>query len=382
MTPLAPSNVAADWLTLSFLPGLGCTLINRLVECLGSPGAVLAAKGELGMIDGVGPRLQALLRDSGQVSQARQRATLELKRIEQVKGKLLTPDTFPPLLRAIADNPALLWCRGDDQWLHRPAVAVIGSRAASDYGRRSAAALAAGLAEAGYAVISGAAYGIDAAAHRGALNAGGGTIAVLGCGVDVVYPRTHAELYTDIIAGGLLLSEYPLGTTPEGFRFPARNRIISGLAQGVVVVEATEHSGSLITARLALDQGREVFAVPGRIDSPKSAGTHRLIQQGAHLVHTVADIHEHLSWSGSLRAMPVRPSPAAVPITDLERQVLDSLDSYPRDIDTIVRQTGLCLVDLHGLLLQLELKGLVRQLPGQQFERVGGDREATSPSPQ
>lgn len=382
MTPLAPSNAAADWLTLSFLPGLGCTLINRLVEHLGSPGAVLAAKGELGMIDGVGPRLQALLRDPGQVSQARQRATLELKRIEQIKGKLLTPETFPPLLRAIADSPALLWCRGDDQWLHRPAVAVIGSRAASDYGRRSGAALAAGLAEAGYAIISGAAYGIDAAAHRGALRAGGGTVAVLGCGVNVVYPRTHADLYADILAGGLLLSEYPLGTTPEGFRFPARNRIISGLAQGVVVVEATEHSGSLITARLALDQGREVFAVPGRIDSPKSAGTHRLIQQGAHLVHTVADILDHLSWSGSLQAMPVRPSSAVAPITDLERQVLDSLDSYPRDIDTIVRLTEFSLVDLHGLLLQLELKGLVRQLAGQQFERVGDGGNATSPAPQ
>jgi DNA processing protein len=164
-------------------------------------------------------------------------------------------------------------------------------------GRRIGTSLAAQLAALGITIVSGAAYGIDAAAHRGALAAGGGTVAVLGCGIDVVYPRAHADLFREIIDGGLLLSEYPLGTRPEGFRFPERNRIISGLVKGVVVVEATEKSGSLITARLGLDQGREVFAVPGRIDSPKSAGTHRLIQQGAHLVHTVADILEGLSWA-------------------------------------------------------------------------------------
>lgn len=379
---MAPPIDAEDWLTLSFLPGLGCTLINRLVERLGTPGAVLQVKGRLDKIGGVGPHLQTVLRDPRQVDQARQRAVHELKRIEQIGGHLLTPDTFPPALSTIADSPVLLWCRGDGQWLHRPAVAVIGSRAASDYGRRSGAALAAALVEAGYVVVSGAAYGIDAAAHRGALHAGGGTIAVLGCGVDVVYPRTHTDLYRDILASGLLLSEYPLGTPPEGFRFPARNRIISGLALGVVVVEATEQSGSLITARLALDQGREVFAVPGRIDSPKSAGTHRLIQQGAHLVHTAADILDHLSWSGNPRDVAVRPPSAAAPVSDGERQVLDSLDTYPRDIDTLVRLSGLSLVELHGLLLQLELKGMVRQLPGQQFELVGNDdRNPVSPSP-
>jgi DNA processing protein len=250
-------------------------------------------------------------------------------------------------------------------------VAVIGSRAASDYGRRVAAMLAGELAGQGLTVVSGAAYGIDAAAHRGALAAGGRTAAVLGCGVDVAYPRTHADLLREIAGQGVLLSEYPLGTRPEGFRFPARNRIISGLVQGVVVVEATEKSGSLITARLALDQGREVFAVPGRIDSPKSAGTHRLIQQGARLVQTVQDIFDELSWENRLAAP--APAQAALPGPALDPgalSLLDNLDTYARDIDTLVRRTGLPVGEIHALLLQLELCGLVRQLPGKLYERV------------
>jgi DNA processing protein len=235
--------------------------------------------------------------------------------------------------------------------------------------------LAAELTAMGITIVSGAAYGIDAAAHRGALQAGGGTAAVLGCGVDVVYPRSHAGLYREILDNGVLLSEYPLGTSPEGFHFPARNRIISGLVKGVVVVEATEKSGSLITARLALDQGREVFAVPGRIDSPKSAGTHKLIQQGAHLVQTVADIIEGLSWGSGCPLLPQKSEKMAgiLFVTPQERQLLECLDVYPRDIDTIGRMTEFAIVEIHTLLLQLELKGLIRQLPGQQYERLAFD---------
>jgi DNA processing protein len=341
---------------------------------LGTPGAVLRDEAGVKGIPGVGPRLIDLLRDAGLVAAARQRALAELKRLDRINVVLLTPasSVFPESLRAIPDSPVLLYCRGALDWLDQPAVAVIGARTATDYGRRIAEGLAAELVALGITIVSGAAYGIDAAAHRGALTAGGGTVAVLGCGIDVVYPRSHVDLFRDIVNSGLLLSEYPLGTQPEGFRFPARNRIISGLVKGVVVVEATEKSGSLITARLALDQGREVFAVPGRIDSPKSAGTHRLIQQGAHLVHTVADIVEGLSWSkvevcaGCSRAKPGETGT----ITAHEQLVLDSLDTYPRDIDTIVRLSGLALIEIHGLLLQLELHGLIRQLPGQQYERV------------
>jgi DNA processing protein len=368
---------AEDWLTLTFLPGLGCSLINRLVQEAGSAAAVLRRGALPKNIPGIGPRIFELLADGNQVAAARKRAQLELDQLAGLDISLLTLDSaqYPDSLRSIPDSPVLLYCRGGLQWLERPAVAIIGSRAATEYGRRVSALLAAELVAAGLTVVSGAAYGIDAAAHRGALQAGGGTVAVLGCGVDVVYPRSHAGLFREMVDCGVLVSEYPLGAPPEGFRFPARNRIISGLVKGVVVVEATEKSGSLITARLALDQGREVFAVPGRIDSPKSVGTHRLLQQGAHLVQTVEDILEGLSWAGSAfgPGRQQREMDPTLPVTPQERLLLDHLDTYPRDIDTIVRMTDFAIVELHGLLLQLELKGLVRQLPGQQYERLASD---------
>jgi len=363
---------AEDWLTLSFLPGLGCTLIHRLVQETGTPGAVLRQGGRLGKLPGIGPHLVAVLTDGTQLASARQRARRELDQLVRLHVSLLSASSplYPDALRSIPDSPVLLYCRGDLSCLDRPAVAIIGARTATEYGRRVGSMLAAELAAAGITIVSGAAYGIDAAAHRGALQRGGGTVAVLGGGIDVIYPRSHAGLFRDISDNGLLLSEYPVGTSPEGFRFPARNRIISGLASGVVVVEATEKSGSLITARLALDQGREVFAVPGRVDSPKSAGTHRLIQQGAHLVHTVADIFEGLCWGGC----PLLPQQEKARVAELvsarEQQLLASLEAYACDIDTIVRTTGFALVEIHTLLLQLELKGLVRQLPGQLYERL------------
>lgn len=366
---------AEDWLTLSFLPGLGCNLINRLVQEVGTPGAVLRAGPLVKKIPGVGPRVFDLLTDGHQLATARLRAQRELDQLAALNVSLLSLSSaeYPDSLRSIPDSPVLLYCSGNLDWLTRPAVAIIGARTATEYGRRISTMLAAELAAMGITIVSGAAYGIDAAAHRGALQAGGGTAAVLGCGVDVVYPRSHAGLFREIIDNGALLSEYPVGTPPEGFHFPARNRIISGLVKGVVVVEATEKSGSLITARLALDQGREVFAVPGRIDSPKSAGTHRLIQQGAHLVHTVADIIEGLSWgSGSpiLAQKSEKMTGVLLSVTPQERQLLECLDVYPRDIDTICRMTEFAIVEIHTLLLHLELKGLVRQLPGQQYERL------------
>lgn len=365
---------AEDWLTLSFLPGLGCNLINRLVREKGSAGAVLRKGALLKNIPGIGPGMGALLTDSKQLATARQRAQRELDRLAELNISLVpfNSSQYPAPLRSIPDSPALLYFCGGLQGLERPAVAIIGARTATEYGRRISAMLAADLVTAGMVVVSGGAYGIDAAAHRGALQAGGETIAVLGCGVDRVYPRSHAGLFREIIDHGALVSEYPLGTPPEGFRFPARNRIISGLVKGVVVVEATEKSGSLITARLALDQGREVFAVPGRIDSPKSVGTHRLLQQGAHLVQTAEDILEGLSWTNGMFGADRKPergdgSPALPP---REQLLLDHLDAYPRDIDSIVRNTDFTIVELHSLLLQLELKGLVRQLSGQQYERL------------
>lgn len=365
---------AESWLTLSFLPGLGCNLIRSLVDRMGTPSAVLqsGARAEKN-IPGIGRRTAALLGDHNLVAAARQRAQRELEQLKKLDVCLLFRESpgFPEALCSISDSPILLYCRGALSWLSHPAVAIIGSRTATDYGQRVASLFATELASQGITIVSGAAYGIDAAAHRGALQAGGGTVAVLGCGIDVAYPRSHAALLREIAGNGLLLTEYPVGTPPEGFRFPARNRLISGLVQGVVVVEATEKSGSLITAQLALDQGREVFAVPGRIDSPKSAGTHRLIQQGAHLVHSAADILAGLSWGGNFRTstQPQNDRAVASPLAPGEQLLLDNLDTYPRDIDTLVRVTGLAPAEIHALLLQLELQGLVRQLPGKQYER-------------
>jgi DNA processing protein len=371
---LSHPQAVEDWLALSLLPGLGCTLISRLVQWFGSPAAVLNNPSDLRSRPGIGPQLAAVLGDGRRVAAARRRARDELGRLDRLNVTLLTLDSsaFPSALRDIPDCPVLLFCRGGLDWLTRPAVAVIGSRAATDYGRRVATSLAADLTAAGLVVVSGAAYGIDAAAHRGALAGGGGTVAVLGCGVDVVYPRTHADLFAAIAAKGLVLSEYPLETRPEAFRFPARNRIISGLAQAVVVVEATEKSGSLITARLALDQGREVFAVPGRVDSPKSAGAHRLIQQGAHLVANAADVLEALAWGGerAFSGSAVRSMPA---LTEPEQKLLAIMEAYPLDIDGLAQASGQPVSELHGLLLQLELKGMIRQVPGQQYERVHSD---------
>ena len=370
--PLSP--VAQYWLTLSLLPGLGCGLISRLVAHYGGAEAVLRSRGRgCGAISGVGPRLQELLGDDAQVERARRQADAELVRLADFGGQLLCPEMtqYPRALLTIVDPPALLFCRGNLSLLSLPAIALIGSRAASDYGRRVADHLAAELVAQDVAVVSGAAYGIDAAAHQGALQTGGPTIAVLGCGLDIVYPKAHASLLADIAASGLILSEYPLGTQPDGFRFPARNRIISGLSSGVVVVEATEKSGSLITASFALDQGREVFAVPGRVDSVKSAGCHRLIRQGAQLVRHAGDILEALGWGvpASGASDSVSSCPDTVGLSADEQQLWVALDVYPQDIDTLGRRSGLSVTILHGLLLQLELRGLIRQLPGQLYER-------------
>lgn len=367
---------AEHWLTLSLLPGLGCTLIHRLVEQCGSASAVVRSRGRLRTAPlGVGDRLKEILADEGLLAQAARQARDERDRLEQLGGWLLCPESpeYPPSLHVIPDPPAVLWCRGDLSLFSLSMIALIGSRAATEYGRRTAARFAAELAEHRIVIVSGAAYGIDAAAHRGALAAGGKTVAVLGCGLDVAYPKSHAPMLADIAASGLVLSEYPLGTKPEGFRFPARNRLISGLCKGVVVVEATEKSGSLITARLALDQGREVFAVPGRVDSLKSAGTHWLIRQGAQLVRHAGDVLEALEMGQGRAAFAavMPPEDGATAMTEKERLVWEILEVYPQDIDTLVRKTRLAVVDVHGLLLQLELKGLIRQLPGQLYERTG-----------
>ena len=363
-------DTALQWLTISLLPGIGSATLCRLARRYSTPSSLVS---QVGRDPDISPRLARILTDPALRRTAEKKAGQQLEVLKRHHVSLTCHDgpEYPSRLRTLADFPVLLFYRGDISRLAGPAVALVGSRAATGYGRDVAYRLAADLARRGITVVSGVAAGIDGAAHSGALSVDGFTAGVLGCGIDVVYPQAHKKLYGEIGDRGVLISEYPCGTRPDGFRFPARNRIISGLVQGVVVVEATLRSGSLITARLALDQGREVFAVPGRVDSAKSAGTHRLLQQGAHLVQSADDIVRELGLAGcrvdSDLAPAPRPDDAA---TGDSQRILDCLDVYPVDIDTIMRVSGLEMARVLDLLLQLELQGLVRQRPGQLYEKV------------
>jgi DNA processing protein len=367
-------NALIDWLALSLTPGLGVRTWNRLLAVFADPASVLATDRE--QIRRQVPGVRADVVAAIDREKLRAAAERELERAAGLGITIITREqqSYPELLRNIADPPILLYVRGKVELLHNGCLAVVGARAATVYGRQIARELSGRLCRRGFTVVSGLALGIDAAAHQGALEAGGATVAVLGCGLDVVYPAQHRDLYSDIAGQGALVSEYPLGTLPEPFRFPARNRIISGLSLGVVVVEAARKSGSLITAGLALEQGREVFAIPGRIDSCKSEGTHRLLQEGAKLVHSVDDIVEELSFS------PAAPPPGAeagdsragLVLSAAEEELLALLDVYPQTIDEITRRCGMAVQKVSELLLMLELKGAIDALPGNQYQRKNG----------
>jgi len=268
--------------------------------------------------------------------------------------------SYPAALAAIADPPFVLWTRGDAAALERPAVALVGSRAASPHGLMVAERLGADLAARGIVVVSGLARGVDSAAHRGALGAGGSTIAVLGSGADVIYPPEHAALAREIEIKGLVMSELVPGTPPLPLFFPLRNRIISGLSRAIVVIEAGEKSGSLITARLALDQGREVLAVPGNVLSGRNRGAHGLLRDGAKIVEDADDILEELG-------LPARPPRSAGPVND---SVLASLvPGEPADLEAIAERSGVTPARLLPRLFELELKGLVARAGGGRFVR-------------
>lgn len=370
--PMQGQNLK-DWLNLIFLPGIGCTLINRLLVEFADPASVLhAAPSQLERVAGVGKKLALRLTRHDVREQAREAADRQLQKLScsNVSVIPLNDPCYPEMLRNIQDPPILLFCKGNTQYLNHPGIALVGSRSATVYGKRVSSTLGRDLAGHNIPVISGMALGIDGEAHAGALKGNGPTVGVLGCGVDVVYPVQNKELFKAVEENGLLVSEYPLGTQPDAYRFPERNRIISGLSLGVVVVEATKKSGSLITARLALDQNREVFAVPGRIDSAKSQGTHRLLQQGAKLVHSVEDILEEFHFSSVAgKVSPEADRSESFGNMDKEEQhLLSCLDTYPVNIDELVRLSGYDAPVLADLLVRLELKGAVRQLPGQQYE--------------
>ena len=362
---------ATEWLAISLLPGVGAATLCHLARLY--PSSPFSIATQIQGDSSASARLQSIFADSAALERARELADAELARLEALKAGLICyqdPD-YPEALRHIDDFPVLLFYRGDLPTLVSPQIALVGSRKASSYGLECGHRLASELAGSGIVVVSGVAAGIDGAAHRGALAGNGATIGVLGCGLDVVYPRMHSKLYKQIAEQGLLVSEYPCGTRPDGFRFPARNRIISGLSLAVVVVEATLRSGSLITARLALDQGREVFAVPGRVDSPTSAGTHALLRDGAHLAQSGRDILAELGLDDSVTRQSTVGESEMFDLEPDARQVLSYLDAYGADIDAITRRAGLSGGRVLEILLQLELHGLVRQEPGQIYVRTG-----------
>jgi DNA processing protein len=359
----------APWIALSRVKGLGCVTFKKLVAHFGDPAAAFSStSSELSAIEGVDANVIEGLRSFSEWEEVEK----EIRRAEQAGATLIpfSDANYPPRLRMIADPPPLLYVKGEVCADDDRAVAVVGSRSASEYGQRVARNLCRDLASLGFTVVSGMARGLDGAAHEAALSAGGRTLAVLGSGVDRPYPPEHEKLYHRISEKGAVISEFPMGTRPLAFNFPARNRLISGLSLGVVVVEATEKSGSLITAALALEQGREVFAVPGEVGASRSRGTHRLIQQGAKLVESAADIVEEIAPQLLNRASGSRPCAQRLLPQQARaeaRKVFALLQERSAQIDEVIENSGLSPAEVSEILLDLELQGYVRQLPGKRY---------------
>jgi DNA processing protein len=350
------------------LPG-SARRIHALAGRFGSPGAAWAAPaGNLAGADKLS--LEKAVELAGRRAEIDPEA--ELRRLEQSGTGYVTLEepAYPRRLREIFDPPPGLFYRGQLPGRDTPAVAIVGSRRPTAYGLAVAENLGRQMARAGVLVISGMARGIDTAAHLGALGAGGPTVAVLGCGVDVVYPRENKQVMEKIAAAGAVLSEFPPGSVPEAWHFPVRNRIISGLADALVVVEAAERSGALITADLALEQGREVLAVPGNITSPLSRGPNRLIKQGARLVEAPEDILEELGLD-ALFKMKETESAGWPLLTNDEDLLLKMLAEEPVPLDQLIEKSTLPPGQIMAALTFLEMKGLVRQLPGKHYALTG-----------
>jgi DNA processing protein len=369
-----------DWIALNMTPGVGPRTAARLLERFGSAEGVFGAlRSELERM-----RLRPEAVESIVLRDRHPDAAAEVERVREIVGAEVLPlddGAYPALLREIPDPPVTLYVRG--RWrecLEAPCVGVVGSRRCSTYGQNAAQSFSRDLAARGVTIVSGLARGIDAAAHRGALEAGGRTAAVLGTGLDEVYPRDHRRLAEEILErGGALVTQFPLGTPPVAENFPYRNRIISGLSLGVVVVEASENSGSLITARLALEQGREVYAVPGNITSRNSFGTNFLIKgAGAKLVQQWQDVAAEFPPDIAAAILPpeVKKKGGAAQtreptdLSEAERAVFKLIPAdEPAHIDALAEASGLPVQELAGVLLGLEMRELIRQLPGRCYVR-------------
>ena len=358
-------------LALSLVPGLGTSRLHQLIQECGSPMELLKlSPAELA-------RFQVSREARAFISSACALRAAE-KAIQQANEKgirLLSifDDEYPHLLKQIFDPPLVLYCLGNLAALRHPSIAVVGSRRCSVYGKEVTQKITRKLSSMGLCIVSGLARGIDSQAHIGALDGGGATVAVLGNGVDVIYPRENRRLYQRICRDGCVISEFPCGSFPAPQNFPIRNRVISGLCYGTVITEASEFSGSLITARLTLEHNRELWAVPGNITSPGSYGPNYLIKQGAKIVVDSQDILEELPpyvLDLLIREMPESPPHSREPLTRAEEAVLKLLSTdAPTHFDWLLNRSALHLSELNEVLLELEMKELIRQLPGRQFSR-------------
>ena len=350
----------AAWIRLSLAPGLGDQTLRRLLAEFGLPARVFdSGATAVAAVVGSGLAQRIFAHDR----EAMVERTLAWCEAAGQRIVTLADREYPPQLLEIPDPPGLLYCRGDHSMLPRRALAIVGSRNATPQGLSNAEQFARAFSEAGVTIVSGLALGIDAAAHRGALAGAGGTIAVLGTGADIAYPAKNRALYDAIAARGLIVSEFPLGTPAVAANFPRRNRIISGLARGVLVVEAAMESGSLISARLAGEQGRDLFAIPGSIHSPLSRGCHALIKQGAKLVDSAADVLSELQ-PAAVAADAARSAHAT------DAGLLRFMGHDPCNVDILVQRSGLTADVVSAMLLQLELEGRVASLPGGRYQRV------------
>lgn len=360
------------WIWLNSIPKVGAVKCKQLLNHFGQPENVWdASYAELQKLPFLSVQIAGLITDP----KYKEEVLLKLKTVNDLDIKIITINDalYPYYLKNIHDPPIILYVKGN-MINEEKSVAVVGSRRATSYGLRMAETISYELAKLGITVVSGMARGIDTYAHNGALRAGGRTIAVLGCGLDIVYPSENKALMDKITETGAVVSEYPPGTQPIPGNFPARNRIISGISQGVVVIEAGERSGSLITAGFALDQGREVFAVPGNINSFASVGTNKLIKDGAKIVTDIEDILEELrvfNFSGvnvGIEKKDAYDESRFKGLDSDERRLVEYLKTEPLHIDVLVNKSGLSVKVVNSILVMLELKGVIEQIPGKMFK--------------
>jgi DNA processing protein len=363
------SDKRCYWIALSGVKGIGNVTFKNLLMKFGDPEKIIDSPiSELSKVDGIRKdTVQDIVNKNFKTD-----PYSELKKTESVGARIVTfnDPEYPELLKEIHDPPMILYMKGARIPQNKIFVAIVGSRNATHYGLKAAEEFGQGIARRGLGVISGMALGIDAASHWGCISGKGFTLGVLGTGIDVIYPSQNSKLFDKIVENGTLITEFPMGTTPTPSNFPKRNRIISGLSRGVLVVEATKNSGSLITASMALEQGRDVFAVPGSIESFKSRGCHFLIKHGAMLAENADDIMETLgmNYPGMVKhdTFIKKELPE---IKGMEKMIYDIIGDYPMHIDQIQKKGNIRSGDLSGTLTKMELKGIIKQLPGKMFVR-------------